>query len=139
MSVAKISHQLIVKLLKSQILYCLLHLAIVISLGAQSNNLNPPIAYTEPTPFKPKDFNLTINSWNRQDGFPSWQIFNLFQDSRGILWVGAKQGLYSFDGYEFKDYEAQTQGEDRIYQITEDVDRNIWFEHFSLGALVLKF
>ena len=108
----KRKHQLIVKLFKLLLLYCFLYLAILTSLGAQSNSPNAPIANTEPTQFKPQDFNLTINSWNRQDGFPSWQIFNLFQDSRGILWIGAKQDLYSFDGYEFKDYGVQTLGED---------------------------
>jgi len=36
------------------------------------------------------------------DGLPQTQIYRLYQDSKGYIWIGTKGGLSKFDGIEFK-------------------------------------
>ncbi|MEZ5048228.1 MAG: two-component regulator propeller domain-containing protein [Saprospiraceae bacterium] len=37
-------------------------------------------------------------------GLPSNECHEVYQDSRGYLWVGTDNGLVRYDGYEFKRY-----------------------------------
>ncbi len=37
---------------------------------------------------------------NKTPGFPNAEITCLFQDSYGFVWIGTKEGLYRFNGYE---------------------------------------
>jgi ligand-binding sensor domain-containing protein len=38
------------------------------------------------------------------DGLPQTQIYNLYQDSKGYIYIGTKGGLSKFDGIEFKNF-----------------------------------
>ena len=41
------------------------------------------------------------------EGLPQTQIFSLFQDSKGFIWIGTKGGLSKFDGIEFENYTSK--------------------------------
>lgn len=59
----------------------------------------------------------------------SAHILCLYQDTRGILWIGCKNGLYSYDrmtGGLLHFTEADGLSHHRIRGITEDKERNLW-------------
>jgi ligand-binding sensor domain-containing protein len=48
----------------------------------------------------------TANMYTTQNGLSDNTIKCIIQDSRGFLWIGTKEGLNRFDGFEFKKYFA---------------------------------
>jgi len=47
---------------------------------------------------------LRFDQYFSSDGLPDNRVRNLFQDSKGYLWVGTMNGLCRFDGYGFRKY-----------------------------------
>ncbi len=62
-----------------------------------------------------------------RDGLSQMQIWSMFQDSRGYLWIGTKGGICRYDGEKFKTY-SQVDGltDNRVDRIYEDYSGNIW-------------
>ncbi len=74
----------------------------------------------------PRIKQLSIN-----EGISNSRITTIFQDSRGFLWVGTKDGLNRYDGYEFREYkhdplDSLTISGNFIQSIIETPDGNIW-------------
>ncbi len=44
------------------------------------------------------------NYYGRKDGLNNVAVYCLRQDNRGFLWLGTKEGLNRFDGFQFKEY-----------------------------------
>lgn len=66
--------------------------------------------------------NYDINS-----GLPDNCIRELFQDSRGFLWIGTEAGLTKFDGKHFTSYNSQDGlAGNKIWSITECNNGYIW-------------
>jgi ligand-binding sensor domain-containing protein/two-component sensor histidine kinase len=63
-----------------------------------------------------------------QDGLAQSQVLNIFQDSRGYMWIGTRDGFSSFNGASFNSFNANSGLPfSYIYQIGEDRDGNIRF------------
>lgn len=65
-----------------------------------------------------------------KEGLPS-TVKNIFTDSNGIVWIGTKNGLARFDGYELQKYRHEQNNplslpDDPIVRIVEDKLYNIW-------------
>jgi len=62
-----------------------------------------------------------------RDGLPQMQIWSMFQDSRGYLWIGTKGGISRYDGEKFTNF-SQVDGlaDNRVDLIYEDYSGNIW-------------
>ncbi|WP_367390802.1 ATP-binding protein [Lewinella sp. LCG006] len=84
--------------------------------------------------FSDGDYTLEISLWAKEDGLPSWHIFDIIEDRRGYLWLGTDVGLVRFDGNSFTTYSGVKFGlrSDRVGRIAEDVNGNIWL-FCSLG------
>ncbi len=68
---------------------------------------------------------------NNSDGLMHNSIEVSFQDSRGYMWFGSSNGLYKYNGYEFKIYNSELGNEqtlinNKINTITEDSKGTIW-------------
>lgn len=80
-------------------------------------------ATPQPTPYYFKHYN--IHSKLSQN-----TVMSIFQDSKGFIWIGTKNGLNRFDGHNFKIYQRGDSPKDlknsMIYSIAEDHDKNLW-------------
>ncbi len=61
------------------------------------------------------------------DGLPQTQVYAIYQDSKGYIWIGTKGGLSKFDGIEFKNYTSRDGlSFDFVTRIQEDDDGGIY-------------
>ena len=61
-------------------------------------------------------------------GLKDANVYNVFQDSKGNLWIATLFGVSKFDGKYFSHYtEAQGLINNIVYKTFEDRDSNIWF------------
>jgi signal transduction histidine kinase/CheY-like chemotaxis protein/AraC-like DNA-binding protein len=92
--------------------------------------------FTFPTCLTGQDnYVLQTHSLSVPDGLLSPATTYIFEDSRGIIWIGTDCGLNSYDGVNLTSY-TKRDGltENYIYQINEDMYGNIWVicaTHFS--------
>lgn len=78
--------------------------------------------------------NLTYDYFNHlgiEDGLSQLSVLDIFQDSDGYLWLGTRNGINQYNGYEFKVYrnevsDSTTLSDSHILAITEDKAKNIW-------------
>jgi ligand-binding sensor domain-containing protein len=73
-----------------------------------------------------------------KNGLSQSLIYCIFQDTKGFMWFGTKDGLNRYDGYEFKIYHQQpgnrhSLSNDDIRAITEDKSGNLWIGTYGGG------
>jgi ligand-binding sensor domain-containing protein len=66
-----------------------------------------------------------------KDGLSQSSPNCIFQDSRGILWIGTEDGLNKYDGYSFEVYKPEQSdpfsiSNPRILSVCEDAESNLW-------------
>lgn len=65
-----------------------------------------------------------------ENGLAHHQVLDLFQDSKGFLWIGTKGGASRFDGRKFLNFSEKDSiyklNDDRVHAIFEDHQQNIW-------------
>lgn len=68
------------------------------------------------------------------DGLPGNAVFDIFEDSRGLVWLATDAGLYEFTGEEVKFRKELTrlQGE-QVNSICEDSKGNLWLSSLGVG------
>ncbi len=76
-----------------------------------------------------------------EQGLTQNYISCMFQDSKGFMWFGTKEGLNRFDGYEFKVYrndpfDQTSLSGNWIYTIYEDSQNRIWVGTDSLNLFI---
>lgn len=77
-------------------------------------------------------YRLEFNSFSTADGLCSNNVTALFQDSRGLLWVGTDNGLNRYNGYQFEAFQRTAEDtigtlcDNYILEITEDHKGDIW-------------
>ena len=65
------------------------------------------------------------------DGLPSNQLYHIFCDSKGFIWVGHSRGLTRFDGNRFANFSSIDQNSEGLSDIREDRNGNIWCHNFG--------
>jgi len=66
-----------------------------------------------------------------KDGISNSRITVVYQDSKGFIWVGTRDGLNRYDGYEFREYKHDPADSvsipgNFIHTLLETPDGNIW-------------
>ena len=51
---------------------------------------------------------IEFDRYTIDDGLSQNTVYEVFQDSRGYIWLGTQGGLDRFNGYEFKHYEHES-------------------------------
>ncbi|MFZ4428282.1 MAG: ATP-binding protein [Saprospiraceae bacterium] len=74
------------------------------------------------------DLEIVRYQWTQKEGLPDWNISNIFQDSKGLMWIAANAGLFTFDGIRFRMVNAVNESlrTGRIIRVEEDLHQNIW-------------
>lgn len=68
---------------------------------------------------------------NRSNGLPTDIVFDIFQDSRGLIWMATNEGLFRYDGNYFSPYTAKNQTSRPGTDISEDRLGRIWYQNFD--------
>ncbi len=78
-----------------------------------------------------ENLNIKFDNISIKDGLSQSSPNCIFQDSRGILWIGTEDGLNKYDGYSFQVYKPEEKDQfsisnPRILSICEDAESNLW-------------
>ncbi|MBN2682447.1 MAG: histidine kinase [Bacteroidales bacterium] len=69
-----------------------------------------------------------LRNFSISDGLPSSEIYHVFQDSKGFIWVSTSEGACRFNGYQFEVYDISAGlPENTILEVYEDYKGRIWF------------
>jgi ligand-binding sensor domain-containing protein/signal transduction histidine kinase/CheY-like chemotaxis protein len=70
-----------------------------------------------------------FRTYSVEEGLAQSQVYTVFQDSRGYLWIGTWGGGFSrFDGKTFTNYSTKDGLSDNVvFKIIEDRQGNLWF------------
>lgn len=79
----------------------------------------------------PHDNIIRARRLSVSDGLSSNFTSCIFQDSKGFIWIGTREGLNKYDGYSFRPYlrrpfDSTGLQSDAIYAVTEDSSGYIW-------------
>lgn len=74
----------------------------------------------------------SVESFTVEDGLSQNSVHKIFQDNRGLLWIGTESGVNKFDGYDILPYHLFDQQslfsvQGTVYDIAEDSHGNIWY------------
>ena len=74
---------------------------------------------------------IEFDRYTIDDGLSQNTVYEVFQDSRGYIWLGTQGGLDRFNGYEFKHYEHESNDSTSIVNgwirtINEDKNGLLW-------------
>ncbi len=83
-----------------------------------------------------QEYITNVQHYLLDKGLETRDIKTAFKDSQGFMWFGTDLGAYRFDGYEFKHFPRNktTTPLALTDQITEDDEKNIWFNHPNPNA-----
>jgi len=73
-------------------------------------------------------YSLTID---KSKGLISENVYDIFQDSKGFIWIAHDEGLSRYDGVNFKNYSSPFQSSKGGSCIREDLYGRIWYENFD--------
>ncbi len=77
--------------------------------------------------FAQEPYNYQLNV---DDGLPSSIVYNIFQDSKKIIWIATEEGICRYDGTVFKRYNNANLNGKACTGLSEDWLGRIWFYNF---------
>ncbi len=70
-------------------------------------------------------------TYSDMDGLPSQEVYDIFQDKKGYIWIASADGLCQYNGREFKRYDAPGQSSISMTGISEDIHGRMWCHNFT--------
>lgn len=82
------------------------------------------------SPLFAQEYVASLEFWSIEDGLSDRNIYTAFKDKDGILWLGTRNGLNSFNGYEFKYWSTNNKAVDlrNITRIGQDDEGWLWLQ-----------
>ncbi len=85
---------------------------------------------------------LTFRHITRNSGLPVDDITSLAQDSSGFIWIGTVEGIFRYDGYNFKNYSSTNDTVstliNAISKIYVDKKNRIWVGTIDAGLTCME-
>ncbi|CAL2075271.1 histidine kinase [Tenacibaculum sp. 190524A05c] len=69
--------------------------------------------------------------FTEKDGLPDIEYYDIYEDKKGIIWLAANTGLYSYNGKEFKNYTNDKKRALSVFGLKEDNLGRIWCNNIS--------
>ena len=79
--------------------------------------------------FNSEVFSQDINfqNFSTKNGLPSTQVYNMYQDSYGIIWFATDHGICNYNGYKFEQFELEDGlTSTTVFKFYPQEDGNIW-------------
>lgn len=74
-----------------------------------------------------------------ENGLPSSESYQVYQDRSGLLWVLTDRGVVRYDGFEFHKYTVENGLADNVnFRIAEDPNGGVWFVGYNGLLSVFK-
>ncbi|EAY24024.1 sensor histidine kinase [Microscilla marina] len=78
-----------------------------------------------------QQYTIPIRQFTSNDGLSQGYVHNVFQDSRGFMWFGTREGLNRYDGYKFKVYhnilgDSCSLRSSVVFSLAEDSQGKLW-------------
>lgn len=73
----------------------------------------------------------TFYRYSESDGLPPSTVLSILQDDIGFLWIGTTDGLFRYDGHEFREFrhnlnDSTSLSNNYIRTLFQDSEENIW-------------
>lgn len=78
------------------------------------------------------------NATQISQSLPSNEVYDLFLDSKGFLWIGHSRGISRFDGTKYITYTHPVQNNMSLSNICEDGNGTIWTNNFGAQVFYIK-
>ena len=75
--------------------------------------------------------NAQLQNLQLVKGLPTEEVYDLFSDSKGFIWVSHQLGISRFDGIKFTQFSNIDQTITGTSGICEDKQGRIWFYNFN--------
>ena len=77
-----------------------------------------------------QSYTASMKFWSIEDGLSDRNVHTIFKDKNGLMWLGTRNGLNSFDGYEFKHWLGKNEHVDlrNITRIGQDDEGWLWLQ-----------
>lgn len=83
---------------------------------------------------------FAFRHYAQDDGLPSSEVHDVFQDQRGYIWLATDHGLCRFNGQEFRVFTDEDGLTDNtIFDIVEDSQGHLWFTTYEGGICYYDF
>ncbi len=68
---------------------------------------------------------------DKAKGLPSNNVYDVYQDSKGFIWLSTNEGICRYDGLKFTSYQSDKQTSRSGSSIKEDKYGRIWYSNFD--------
>lgn len=76
--------------------------------------------------------NVTLRNFKQEDGLPSNEVYDIFQDKNGLMWFATDRGLANYNGSEFKKFALKDGLTDiTIFDFFPQENNQIWCTTFN--------
>jgi ligand-binding sensor domain-containing protein/serine phosphatase RsbU (regulator of sigma subunit) len=73
---------------------------------------------------------FNFKNFNLAEGLPQSSVYDIFQDSKGFIWLGTQGGVSRFNGIDFNTFSQKNNlADNHVKAICEDNYSNIWTGH----------
>jgi ligand-binding sensor domain-containing protein len=80
-----------------------------------------------------------FKNYNADNGLPSNEVYQTFQDSKGYLWIATDMGVSKFNGHRFQNFSSSNGLSDNtVFGFYEDYKERVWFRSY-LGKISYYF
>jgi signal transduction histidine kinase len=75
---------------------------------------------------------FTVYNYSVNEGLPSSEVYQVFQDAKGFLWFATDNGVVKFDGTRMEKFHTKDGLTDPVvFSFYEDPKKRLWFRTFS--------